>query len=120
MDGHPDYHPHQGAGCFGLAIVMRANEQTHNRTHNCVFRKNMLVVGRCIPKDQELLVHYGEGDDYTRVGYTMTNNTKRDDDPSDEFHKLKIPASRHIINKWATTLQLRINNMGREEDMKQT
>jgi hypothetical protein len=108
VDGDPSLSPNNAMGCFGLAAAMRANEESRNRRHNCVFGRNLLIVGRPIPRNTELTVYYGEGDDYTRTGYTMNNNTLRADDPDGYFHAIQLPTVKPVIERWSKIIQQRI------------
>jgi hypothetical protein len=108
VDGDPTIKPHNNVGCYGLAIAMRVNEQSKPQPHNCVFKRNLLIVGRTIRQDEELFVYYGEGSDYVRTGYTMNGNPHKADDPDGCFHHIRMPTSKHLVEKWAAVIRKRI------------
>ena len=72
-NGFPRLFPYSDTGCFGLAIAMKVNEPA-TRKPNCMLKSIGLVVVQDIPLGRELLVHYGFGQRYRRVGYSLDQN----------------------------------------------
>jgi hypothetical protein len=75
VDGHPNHHPYNQVGGFGLCIAMMVNEPTTLKP-NCVFKRDHLLVAKHIKSGDELLVWYGNGYDEIRkhMGYSLDTN----------------------------------------------